>query len=251
MDSKIIFDAIERFEKCARPDKLVGAYLDAVRPLGGIGFVAADYSVEERSNLILYTSMPEVFTPLDHDSAWWADDPVVAKLSMGTLRPFDVEDAWSKCLPSAAPRWEALTELKLNRGWVFPTSKPGYIGGVYLIADPSQFKLMSDHLSALHVLAMNLHAFITELDPDEDGKVIVRNTLHNRPQSARRRKLSRREVSCLRWCAFGKTAEEIAMIEELSPHTVREYLREAMKKLDSRSQAQAVARAMKYGVFRI
>ncbi|MEM6409247.1 MAG: LuxR C-terminal-related transcriptional regulator [Pseudomonadota bacterium] len=220
-------------------------------PFGGIGFTAADYAVEERSRLILYTSMPEVFAPLDRESPWWADDPVVARLAMGALLPFDIENAWSDPLPSAAPRWEEIKAARLNRGWVFPISKPGFIGGVHLIANPDDHARMAGSLDVLQVLAQYMHAFITEMDPDEDGKGIVRNALKLRGLAGRTRKLSPREITCLRWCAFGKTAEEIALIEGISPHTVRDYMREALIKLDSRSQAQAVARALKYGVFRL
>ena len=248
MDSGTVARAVAAFEVAERPEDVVQSFLTEIGAYGGMAFTAADYKVAQRSQLLLYTSMPEVFTPLDRDSAWWADDPVVAELSSGTLLPFDVEDAWSKPLPSAAPRWEALTELKLHRGWVFPTSKPGYVGGVHIIADPEDYLRMRDHLDTLHLLATYMHAFMTEMDPDEDGHFIVRNTLHNRRVPERRSKLSPREMTCLRWVAFGKTAEEIAVIEGLSPHTVREYLRAGMKKLDSRTQAQAVARALRYGV---
>lgn len=244
-------NAVDAFEAAETPEALISTYMDAVAPFGAKGFVAADYQLEDRAQLIMYTSMPEVFGPLDDDSAWWADDPVVAELAAGRLRPFAVEKAWSKALPSAQPRWDALTEAGLHRGWIFPTSKPRCIGGVYLIAGPDGPEQMGRHLPFLHQLAVYLHAYITELDPDANGGVIVRNTLNNRPQSERRRKLSPREISCLRWCAFGKTADDIALIEDLSPHTVREYLRAAMQKLDSSTQAQAVARALKYGIFRL
>ncbi|MEM9855283.1 MAG: LuxR C-terminal-related transcriptional regulator [Pseudomonadota bacterium] len=251
MPGDIVAEAVGRFETSKSAPEIASVFMKAVMPHCGIGFTAAEFDVNERSRLLLYTSMPEVFTPLDRDSAWWADDPVVAELGMGTLLPFNVEDAWSRPLASAAPRWEALTEIGLHRGWVFPTSKPGFIGGVHLIADPDNYLPMARDLGLLHLLAKYMHAFMTELDPDEDGGVVVRNTLRLPATVGKSRKLSPREVTCLRWCAFGKTAEEIALIEGLSPHTVRDYLREAQRKLDSRSQAQAVARALKYGVFRI
>ncbi|MEZ2131091.1 MULTISPECIES: helix-turn-helix transcriptional regulator [unclassified Sinorhizobium] len=58
--------------------------------------------------------------------------------------------------------------------------------------------------------------------------------------------LSRREIECLRWSAAGKSSEEIAIILDLSAHTVAGYLKSAMRKLDSVNRMQAVARAYRF-----
>ncbi len=55
--------------------------------------------------------------------------------------------------------------------------------------------------------------------------------------------LSGRELDCLRWSAAGKSSEEIALILSLSSHTVNEYLKQAMRKLDAVTRVQAVAAA--------
>ncbi|WGW04532.1 LuxR family transcriptional regulator [Tropicibacter oceani] len=60
--------------------------------------------------------------------------------------------------------------------------------------------------------------------------------------------LSPREFECLRWTAEGKTYSEIAIILDLSEHTVRSYLKVARLKLDSVSLAQAVGRASRLGL---
>lgn len=61
--------------------------------------------------------------------------------------------------------------------------------------------------------------------------------------------LSPRERECLRWTAEGKTYSEIAIILDLSEHTIRSYLKVARLKLDSVSLAQAVAKASRMGMF--
>ena len=58
--------------------------------------------------------------------------------------------------------------------------------------------------------------------------------------------LTRREIECLRWSAAGKSSDEIAIILDLSSHTVVGYLKSAMRKLDSVNRMQAVARALRY-----
>ena len=253
MNSEPVREAIVRFEEQNDPNGLVEDFLSVVGRFGLKAFTAADFSIEDRSSLLLYTSMPEFFSPLDAEGAWWSDDPIVARLASGEMRPFPAEDAWAEALPSAAPRWDFIVEAGLGRGWVFPTSKPGYVGGVHLISGDNM-ALVDDlprHLAELHLIATYFHAFVTELEPEAGSGYFVRNTLGNRPVAGRRSKLAPREIDCLRWCAFGKTAHEIAIIEQLSVHTVRDYLKSGMAKLDSRTQAQAVARALKYGLFRI
>lgn len=69
---------------------------------------------------------------------------------------------------------------------------------------------------------------------------------HQNPVEQPAENLSGREVECLRWSAAGKSSEEIAIILELSSHTVVGYLKSAMRKLNSVSRMQAVARAYRY-----
>ncbi|MCL6707291.1 LuxR C-terminal-related transcriptional regulator [Pseudomonas sp. R2.Fl] len=65
-------------------------------------------------------------------------------------------------------------------------------------------------------------------------------------QEGPREKLSARELECLRWSAAGKSSEEIAVILNISGHTVISYLKSAMRKLDSVNRMQAVARACRF-----
>lgn len=60
--------------------------------------------------------------------------------------------------------------------------------------------------------------------------------------------LSGREVECLAWCARGKEASDMAVILDLSIHTVREYLKSARYKLDCSNLPQAVAKAIAHGL---
>ena len=60
--------------------------------------------------------------------------------------------------------------------------------------------------------------------------------------------LSRREIECLRWTAEGKTHTEIAIILNLSEHTVRGYLKDARTKLDCVTLAQAVSKGSSLGL---
>ena len=61
-------------------------------------------------------------------------------------------------------------------------------------------------------------------------------------------KFSPRELECLRWVAKGKTYIEVAMILNISDHTVRTYLKTARMKLGSVTLAQAASEAQILGL---
>jgi LuxR family transcriptional regulator, quorum-sensing system regulator BjaR1 len=61
--------------------------------------------------------------------------------------------------------------------------------------------------------------------------------------------LTIRELDCLRWTAEGKTSSEISSIIKLSEHTVNHYLIAAARKLDCVNRVQAVAKALRLGLF--
>lgn len=62
--------------------------------------------------------------------------------------------------------------------------------------------------------------------------------------------LNKRELECLSWAAAGKTSGEIAVIVDLSEHTVNHYLNSCCKKLDCVNRTQAVARAIRMQIIK-
>jgi DNA-binding CsgD family transcriptional regulator len=63
----------------------------------------------------------------------------------------------------------------------------------------------------------------------------------------RKKRLSGRELECLRWAAEGKTTDVIATILGISGHTVNLYFQSAIDKLSAVNRTQAVAKAMRMG----
>ena len=80
------------------------------------------------------------------------------------------------------------------------------------------------------------------------GEVVSLDRARLRRQLAERtRRLSDRELHVLAELARGSATEEIAEEMVLSPHTVRSHVKAAMRKLDARTRAQAVAIALTAG----
>jgi LuxR family transcriptional regulator, quorum-sensing system regulator CinR len=90
-------------------------------------------------------------------------------------------------------------------------------------------------------VAINL-AVLVEIANRLHSRVIVEVFGEDRPH------LTMRELECLRWTALGKAAGEIAVILDISPLTVRDYLKSIRYKLDCVTSAQAVSKAVKLGL---
>jgi DNA-binding NarL/FixJ family response regulator len=81
------------------------------------------------------------------------------------------------------------------------------------------------------------------------GEVVSLDQARARRQHvARAYRLSPRERSILGDLAQGRATEQIAEALVLSPHTVRAHVKAAMRKLDARTRAHAVAIALSAGV---
>jgi DNA-binding CsgD family transcriptional regulator len=80
------------------------------------------------------------------------------------------------------------------------------------------------------------------------GEVISLEQARTRRHCAdRANRLSRRERAVLSELAQGHPTEQIAHELFLSPHTVRSHVKTAMRKLDARTRAHAVAIALTAG----
>ena len=85
-----------------------------------------------------------------------------------------------------------------------------------------------------------------KLRPVRGADLWVDRRPRGRPQ-VRNSDLSGRERGVLLEVARGNSTEEVAEVLNVSPHTVRTYVQSAMRKLDARTRAQAVAIAISEG----
>jgi DNA-binding CsgD family transcriptional regulator len=67
------------------------------------------------------------------------------------------------------------------------------------------------------------------------------------PPRSRTARLSEKERNVLRELAHGYTTEEVGDVLIVSPHTVRTHIKNAMRKLEAKTRAHAVAIALSEG----
>jgi DNA-binding CsgD family transcriptional regulator len=68
------------------------------------------------------------------------------------------------------------------------------------------------------------------------------------PESSSAAKLSRREIEVLEFLSSGFSTKEMAVVMNISEFTARDYISSAMKKLNVRHRAQAIATVVRSGV---
>lgn len=80
------------------------------------------------------------------------------------------------------------------------------------------------------------------------NQVFERATFFAYEEGTTKPQLSARELECLGWTAAGKTSSEIAVILDLSEHTVNHYLTGCCQKLSAANRAHAVAKGIRLGL---
>jgi len=162
-------------------------------------------------------------------------DPIVREGFKRTL-PFD----WSEIEVSRAAEASFLADAVEHGigpyGFSIPVfSKHGHRGLFSVSFSRSErdwIDFLAENRRVLIEIANRLHS-----------KVVVEMFGENPPH------LTTRELECLRWIAVGKDTSEIAIILNISPYTVRDYMKSVRYKLDCVTSAQAVNKAAKLGFF--
>lgn len=105
-------------------------------------------------------------------------------------------------------------------------------------------RLAELHRASYDATYLISHAFIRRVDEI--------TTANRRPDDpCHKNVLSEREIECLTWAAYGKTALEIGIIIKRSHETARFHLRSAMQKLNASNRTQAVAIACSRGLITV
>jgi DNA-binding CsgD family transcriptional regulator len=108
---------------------------------------------------------------------------------------------------------------------------------------------MGNGTSAASIEGLNAGASgpLPSLRPVEDDPTYDAPT-RARPRTSR---LSGRERGVLEGLARGDSTEEVAAALHVSPHTVRTHVKNALRKLDAKTRAHAVAIALKEGAIEL
>lgn len=191
----------------------------------------------------------EVFGWVGPEPSWWQNPRIALTSPMVIACRYESEAFWCNehgiYVRQHNPHIEALDlsnfcdRAMTEAAIVVPIHLPfGQIAAVsFSPLEPNRIDLSREFEAYADVLEIWARKFIC-------GYVKVRNK-----QSLIRAdvRLSKREVECLRWAAFGKTDQEIATILRRSCATVRFHMHNAAVKLDAVNRGQTLFKASQLG----
>lgn len=220
----------EQASRCANPDELRLLLAEATEDLGFQYFALLHHRcVGSRSNHFIrldnYPSAWEEELLARHDVA---ADPVHLA-SLRTNAGFGWDELES-LLPLSAAQREILERSRhhgLGQGFTVPANVPGEPSGSCSFVVRRGRPLPESRLMCAELIGV--HAFRAA------------RRIHGLTEARRSKRLSRRELQCLRLVAAGKTDWEIAQILGISVETARQYVKRARAAYDVVSRAQLVA----------
>lgn len=170
----------------------------------------------------------------------YARDDVSVHPAVSSFRPFLWSERLHRRKLTQAQRvilGEA-TDFGLRSGGSIPLHGPGGAAATFAVASDmpeQQFAgLFLSQRHELQIVAAYAHERMLQIGLKD-------------PQQ-RALKLTPREIEVITWSARGKTAWEIAEILSLSEDTIRDHIRNACRKLNTRNKTHAIAVAMTLGV---
>ncbi len=118
------------------------------------------------------------------------------------------------------------------------------------------FTAYPDHPAVCAALEAGACGIVAKDAARTDLAAVIVGAIHGEESSAVHRSVpnrartmvGRREYDVLRRVAIGETNQEIAEAMNLSPNTVKAYLRNLMQKLDARNRVEAISRAREAGL---
>jgi DNA-binding CsgD family transcriptional regulator len=166
-----------------------------------------------------------------------AIDPVI-RLGLSGIMPID----WSELGKLTKPQlefFEASQDYKIgNKGLSIPLRGLHNETAVFTItADLSNKEWQNykrERLKLLRLTADLVHQNILAENMSDLGLL--------------RGELTEREIQCLRWCAEGKTYQDISDLMAITPRTVRFFLESSRSKLGCTNATHTVATAMHKGI---
>lgn len=220
LEADSIADAILRLRELLEVDHITFHLLN--NPSAGI------------DNPFVRTTYPEAWVSHYLLNSLITTDPVL-KRARSTDGPF----FWSELQLDAAETaiMAAFVSYDLGTTGYSLSHRDGYGRKSLLSLSRRQHEGWSAHIAKLGEAISEIHA---DLHMKAVSEIIAETS--GLPQ------LAPRECECLHFTSQGKTYSEIAIILDLSEHTVRSYLKLARVKLNCVSLAQAVAKAVRYKI---
>jgi DNA-binding CsgD family transcriptional regulator len=205
--------------------------------LDNVAYLGVNLPTKTNRNFYVHNTYSKDWARHYETEEYVSIDPIV-KLGMGSMMPID----WSgveNLTPAQSKIFGEAREFGVGRqGLTFPLH--GLHGETAIFSVTASFSTAEWHdfkrarLREMRIIADFFHQRVL-------GESMDASAAEPPP-------LTEREAEVLKWCAEGKTSEDIATLLGISPRTVRFFLDNARHKLGSLNTTHAVAAAMLRGI---
>jgi DNA-binding CsgD family transcriptional regulator len=231
-----IFDGVGPVTRCQEGD----AYFRTTCNLYGldnVAYLGVNLPTQTNQNYYVHNTYCKDWALRYESEDYVSVDPIV-RLGMGSIMPIDWGDIGKLTQAQLKMLGESREFGVGKQGLTFPLHGVHGETAVFSVtADFSQSEWCDFKRSRLREIRIIADFFHQRVLGDSIG-----------PDAVKKPPLTEREVECLRWCAEGKTYDDIGMLLGISARTVRFFLENARHKLDSLNTTHAVAAAMLRGI---
>lgn len=233
-------------------DELRDLFADSIGELGYAGFDAWSVkfgtidNASQASNFLVNSygmGVSEKYVNRYIQDGWLQMDPVVAEMSR-VSSPFEYIEFLKSAKKNSSVLWQMATMklFSVKLAWLIPLNTVGYLRGMTAYTrgnkncTPEQFAASRDEI---HLMCVTFMARCVELHEAPTPPPAEIGTDGIALDS-----ITARETDCLHWAARGKTNWEIGEILGVSENTVRYHMKNAFKKLNAKTRARAVTKAI-------
>ncbi|MCE7999802.1 MAG: hypothetical protein HEP70_13160 [Rhodobiaceae bacterium] len=234
---------LDGLQQCKNEEALVAYFEDTAKSVGFAGYNIFYGPLDARGRVTpelgIYdnSSLPEDLIETYDREEWFSVDPLLALTALPTV-PFSTASAFAYAAPGSVTEtmWHAMLDFKIEHELNIPVRRTDGAGQVSLhMAGRSEEAF--EHFQAALPLA---HTIMTAFFGVFENRFLHQSPLFLTPENP----FTPREKDCLKWVAQGQSNADIAERLDVSVRTAKFHVENAMKKINARTRAEAVAIAL-------
>lgn len=245
-----LHEYLDGLQQCTSEDPLIAHFEETAKSIGYAGYNIFYGYLDDRGRVTPElggydkSTLPANLNETYDREEWHAVDPLLA-LGSRSIVPFTTASAFADAAPGSVTEtmWHAMLDFKIENELNIPIRRADGAGQISLhMAERS--KDVFEHFQATLPIA---HTIMTAFYGVFENRFLRRSPLFLTPENP----FTPREKDCLSWVAQGQSNADIAERLNVSVRTAKFHVENAMKKIDAKTRAEAVAIALTRGLIQL
>ncbi len=241
---------LDGLQQCPTEDALIAHFNKAAKAIGYAGLNIFYGYMDDRGRVTPelggydYSTLPASLVETYDQEEWFSVDPLLAYESRSIV-PFTTASAFADATPGSVTEtmWHAMLDFKIEHELNIPVRRADGAGQISLhMAERGQdaFKHFQETLPLVHTIMTAFYGVF-------ENRFLHQSPLFLTPENP----FTPREKDCLKWVAQGLSSSDIAENLNVSVRTAKFHVENAMKKIDAKTRAEAVAIALTRGLIQL